>query len=120
MPYSWSDIRRGGVAASGFVSSVGHRAGVCPCKDSGSRWVLSWCNPGRGTRSITLHHIQKGYVFWPGSSKGWAERWGSRETSRCLGSFIAKPLPWFISNWEKGPSVAQPVEDAVSLWEEGI
>lgn len=85
-----------------------------------SRWVLSWCNAGKRARSVTLHCVQKGCILWPGSSKRWAGRWGSRETSQHLRSFPAKPLPWFISNWEKGPSVAQPVEDAGSLWEEGV
>lgn len=34
--------------------------------------------------------------------------------------FPAKPLPWFISNWKEGPSVAQPGEDAGSLWEKRV
>lgn len=85
-----------------------------------SRWVRSWCNLGRGAKSVTLHCVQKGCILLPGSSKGWTGRCGSREISPHLGSFLVKPLPRFISNWEKGPSVAQSVEDAGSLWKEGV
>lgn len=52
--------------------------------------------------------------------QGVGRKVGSSEISQHLVSFPVKSLPWFISNWEKGPSVAQPVENAGSLWEEGV
>lgn len=102
------------MAAAGFVAGMGHRAGVCPCKASGAGGSCLGAILGGEQRALPCT------VFTKSSGQGTA--WGGGEAARSnrILSFPAKPLPRFISNWEKGPSVAQPVEDAGSLWEKGV
>lgn len=112
MPHSCSEM-----AAAGFVASMGHYTGFCPCRAS----EAVGCSPGSGAECCTCTVFRKDVSCGQGAARGGqggAE--AGRSISQHLGSFPAKPLPWFISNWEKGPSVAQPVEDASSLWEEGV